>query len=150
MLGRINQMKIKHLIVLGVLTTLLSAIEDTPENRRREAQRYMKTTPAAALFADMAEQVAKNLPPEQRDAFKAILNKNLDQEAIAKAISDAMVKHFTADELNALADFYGSDVGKSAMKKIGAYMADAMPSIQAEMTKAMAKTNKQLPDKTKK
>jgi hypothetical protein len=37
---------------------------------------------------------------------------------------DAMVKDFTTDELKALADFYSSPVGKSAMQKFGTYTAD--------------------------
>jgi len=58
-------------------------------------------------------------------------------------MKESMVKNFTADELKALADFYGSPVGKSAMKKFGAYMADVMPSIQAEVEKAQAKANRE-------
>jgi hypothetical protein len=56
-----------------------------------------------------------------------------------------MVKNFTTEELKALADFYGSPIGKAAMKKIGPYMADVMPIVQAEVMKAMAKTNLELP-----
>jgi hypothetical protein len=41
--------------------------------------------------------------------------------------------------LKALADFYGSPVGKSAMQKFGAYMTDIMPVVQAEIMKAAAK-----------
>jgi hypothetical protein len=57
-------------------------------------------------------------------------------------MEEAMVKHFTADELKALADFYGSPVGKSAMNKIGVYTADIMPAIQAEILKAQAEAFK--------
>jgi hypothetical protein len=124
----------------------LWALDDTPENRSRETDRYIATTPPQELFEDMAEQVAKNLPPEQREAFKRTITKNLDMDAVVKGMKEAMIKHFTADELKALADFYGSPVGKSAMKKFGSYMADAMPVIQAEMMKAMAKGNRELPD----
>ena len=59
---------------------------------------------------------------------------------------DAMVKHFTTEELKALADFYGSPVGESAMQKFGAYMADLMPILQAEILKAQAKLNQSLPN----
>ena len=69
------------------------------------------------------------------------MTKDLDIPALTKAMTDAMVKHFTAEELKALADFYGSPVGKSAMQKFGAYMADLTPIIQAEMMKAQAKLN---------
>ena len=49
-----------------------------------------------------------------------------------------------SEELSALADFYGSEVGKSAMKKFGTYMADVMPSIDAEMTKAYTEVSREL------
>jgi hypothetical protein len=70
-----------------------------------------------------------------------MMTKDLDIAALSKAMTDAMAKHFTTEELKALADFYGSPVGKSAMQKFGAYMADLMPIIQAEMIKAQAKLN---------
>jgi hypothetical protein len=73
-----------------------------------------------------------------------MLTKNLDIEALTTAMQGAMVKHFSADELSALADFYGSPVGKSAMSKFGAYMAEVMPALQAEMVKAVQKTQGEL------
>ena len=85
--------------------------------------------------------MATNLPADQRQQFKQMLTKDLDIAALSKAMTDAMVKHFTTEELKALADFYGSPVGKSAMQKFGAYMADLMPVIEAEMMKAQAKVN---------
>jgi hypothetical protein len=140
----------KILIIITLLVASSTyAVEDSPANRLREAERYVTATPPKELFADMAQQVAKTLPPEQRENFKATLTKNLDISALTKAMKDAMVKNFTADELKALADFYGSPVGKSAMKKFGSYMADVMPVVQAELMKAMAKTNSQMPDSKK-
>jgi hypothetical protein len=68
-----------------------------------------------------------------------MMTKELDIVALTKAMTDAMVKHFTTDELKALADFYGSPVGKSAMQKFGAYMAEVMPAIQSEVLKAQSK-----------
>lgn len=124
------------------------AIEDTPENRLREANRYLQATPPREMFADVAEQVAKNAPPEERTAIRDAFTKHLDVDALTRAMSDAMVKHFTADELAALADFYGSPVGKSAMKKFGVYMAEVMPALQGEMIKVQAKMNRALPDKS--
>ncbi len=124
------------------LNPLALAIEDTPENRAAEAGRYLKATPPADMFADMAEQMAKNLPEDQRKAFKDVFTKHLDIPALTKAMKDAMVKHFTAEELKALADFYGSEVGKSAMSKFGTYMAEVMPTIQREAMSAQAKASK--------
>jgi hypothetical protein len=56
---------------------------------------------------------------------------------------NAMVKNFTADELNALADFYGSPVGKSAMAKFPGYLGDVMPGLLAEMRRAGAEISQE-------
>jgi hypothetical protein len=114
---------------------------DTPETRRREAERYLQASPPKAIFQDVADKMAANVPADQREQFKRAMTTDVDIAAPTKAMTDAMVKNFTAEELKALADFYGSPVGKSAMQKFGAYMADVMPVIQAEIMKAAAKMN---------
>ena len=144
-------MKQKALVLL-VLTfcawfPVLSA-PDTPETRRREAERYLQATPPKALFEDMADKMAATIPPDQRERFKRIMTTDLDIPALSKAMTDAMVKNFTTDELKALADFYGSPIGKSAMQKFGAYMGDLMPVLQAEMIKAQAKMNQSMPNQS--
>jgi len=95
---------------------------------------------------DMAEKMSANIPAEQRDIFKAMLTKNFDIGALTAIMRVAMVKHFSADELSALADFYGSPVGRSAISKLGPYMAEVMPAVQAEMVNAMQKTQVELSD----
>jgi hypothetical protein len=129
------------LITLFTSSAYVLSATDTPETRRHEADRYLQAAPPKALFEDMADKLAVNLPADQRQQFKQMMTADLDIPALTKAMIDAMVKHFTTDELKALADFYGSPVGKSAMQKFGAYMADLMPIIQAEMMKAQAKLN---------
>ena len=136
-------MKLTFILLLTVLGVPLWALDDTKANREQQVARYLKATPPKEMFEDMAEQMAKNMPPEQREDFKALLVKHLDIEALTKIMNESMIKNFTADELKALADFYGSPVGKSAMKKFGTYMADVMPSIQAEIMKAQAKANRE-------
>ena len=135
----------KQIIIVAVTLFTSSAFvycaTDTPETGHHEADRYLQAIPPKGLFEDMADKMATNLPADQRQQFKQMITKELDIAALSKAMTDAMVKHFTTEELKALADFYGSPVGKSAMQKFGAYMADLMPIIQAEMMKAQAKLN---------
>ena len=143
----------KQIFTLAVLTlctssTFVLGAPDTPETRRREAERYVQATPPKALFEDMADKMAANLPPAEREKLKQMLTSQLDIPALTKAMTDAMVKHFTTEELKALADFYGSPVGKSAMQKFGAYMADVMPTMEAEITKAQAKASQSLPNQS--
>ena len=137
-------MKQKVLILLvltvGAWSPILTAA-DTPETRRKEAERYLQVSPPKALFEDMADKMAANLPADQREQFKKLMTTQVDIAALSKAMTDAMVKNFTTDELKALADFYGSPVGKSAMQKFGAYMADIMPVVQSEIMKAASKMN---------
>jgi hypothetical protein len=141
-----------QVFVLVVLTfcawSPVYSANDTPETRRHEAERYLQATPPKALFEDIADKMAANLPPDQRDQFKRMMTTQLDIAALTKAMTDAMVKHFTTKELKALADFYGSAVGKSAKQKFGAYMADIMPAMQAEIIKARAKLNQSLPNQS--
>jgi hypothetical protein len=134
----------KPILILIVLTlsaspAWVSAAPDTPETRRQEAERYLKAMPPRAMFDDIADKMAANLPRDQRDQFKRMMTADLDMAALTKAMTDAMVKHFTTEEIKALADFYGSPVGKSAMQKFGAYMAELMPAIETELLKAQAK-----------
>jgi len=137
-------MSITIMVLLMVSTAF--ALEDTSLNRLAQAERYLEATPPKDMFQDIAEQMAMNFDPSQRKAVKDMITKHLDIEALTRTMKDAMVKHFTADELNALADFYGSPAGKSSMKKFGVYMADVMPSVQAEIVKANAKANRELTD----
>ena len=143
----------KQTLTLTILTLFASCglalgAPDTPETRRHEAERYLQATPPKALFEDMADKMAANLPPDQRDQFKKLMTSQLDIAALTKAMIDAMVKDFTTEELKALADFYGSPVGKSAMQKFGTYMADIMPTMEAEIMKAQAKINQSMPNKS--
>ncbi len=126
-------------LVLMFLSFLANALEDTPANRGTQADRYLSIQPPKALIADMAEQMSHSLPPAQREAYKKFFNKHLDIEAVTTAIRASLIKFFTADELRALADFYGSTEGKSAMTKFGAYMADIAPTLQAETERARMK-----------
>jgi hypothetical protein len=137
--------KLTILVLAALLMTFNAvALEDTPENRRIQAARYAEVSPLEDLLLDAARQGAMNLPPEDRQMFVDLLTKHLDIDTLTVQVNEIMVKHFTADELKALADFYGSDVGKSAMNKFGAYMADAMPILQAELMKAQAKANREM------
>lgn len=140
----------KKIMVILIMATALFGfatqgfcLEDTVANRKAQADRYLKAVPPVELFQEMTEALSAQVPAESRAMFKATMNKNLDIAAVTKATYDAMVKHFNADELNALADFYGSPVGKSAMKKFPDYMAEVMPTLQDELEKAVEKTTKQ-------
>ncbi len=74
------------------------------------------------------------------------MNKVFEFQALTNVMRTAMLKTLTADELSALADFQGSPIGKSAMNKMGDYMAiftaEFMPLMNAEMAKITAEADK--------
>ena len=63
------------IVTLFTLATFVLSATDTPETRRREAERYLKVIPPKALFEDMADKIAVNLPPEQRQKFKPVMHR---------------------------------------------------------------------------
>jgi hypothetical protein len=120
------------------------AIEDTPENRAAQADYYLQIMPPRDLLEDLSEKVAASLPAEFRADYKAMMTKHLDIHAYTQVIRSALVKHFTAEEIKALVDFYRSPLGKSVMSKFGTAMADATPAIQALLVKAVAAAQKEM------
>ncbi|HSI62122.1 MAG TPA: DUF2059 domain-containing protein [Candidatus Saccharimonadia bacterium] len=115
------------------------AIDDTPENRAKEADRYFEAAAPKEMLDDMVTRMAVAVPDSEKEQFKKLLTKHFNYESFVKSMKDAMVRHFTATELSALADFYSTEVGKSAMKKMGGYTAEIMPLVQTEILKAQQK-----------
>src|SRR5262245_7444568 len=124
------------LCVASVLVLGVSGVEgapvkekaaDTAENRVKAVQRWMKFRTARRMMEDMAEELAKNSTPDEAAKIRKTLNEKVDFEALEKAMTESMTKHFTVYEIEALADFYGSPEGRSIMKKFGKYMGELMP-----------------------
>ncbi len=109
---------------------------DHPQDKRYSSPRDM--------LIDLVEKMSAQIPKEKQKTFNDLMIKNMDLDRLSLIIRDSMVKHFTAEELSALADFYGSPVGKSAMSKFGNYMAEAMPQLQSLMIESAQKTQNQM------
>jgi len=122
-------------------------IKETTQNRISEANRYLSVMPPKEMFIDMVQKMSVQIPVEKRQLFTDLMTKHLDLGKFTSIIRDAMVKNFTAEELQALANFYGSPIGRSAMKKFGQYMAEAMPHIQSLMIDAFQKARAEMENK---
>jgi hypothetical protein len=128
---------IATLSILVLLTlhagAIAQTIEDTPENRAAQATRYLEASPISDMIDDMLDNMARTMPDYDIAELRRWFTEYFPVEELETFTHENLVKHFTAEELSALADFYGSPVGKSAMSKFGAYMADVMPFIQEKM-----------------
>jgi hypothetical protein len=82
----------KQKFVVLVLLTLFAwspvfSAADTPETRRKEAERYLQVSPPKALFEDMADKMAETLPADQREQFKKLMTTQVDIAALSKAMT---------------------------------------------------------------
>ena len=124
-------------MLLCVASTSFAA--DSPELRLTAANRYLSVVPMSKMLDDAFTELAKQVPAEKRPQFLGHMKASVHADALERISRESMVQVFTADELNALADFYGSANGASAMKKFGAYMGIIMPAVQQEVMQAMQK-----------
>lgn len=116
--------------VIMFSTSVQAQAEDTYENRLAAAKRYAQAFDVSKTMNDSVQQMARQVPPEKRQKFIDFM-KTIDNQRIEAVIIEAMVKQFTADELVALADFYGTAVGQSVIKKFPRYIASIVPEIQS-------------------
>ena len=70
-------------------------LSDTPENRAKAAGAYLSLVPTKDLVDDMAEKLAATVPEEIREAFKSLLTKHFDLEALLAAQKQSLAKIFT-------------------------------------------------------
>jgi hypothetical protein len=115
----------------------LAQSTDSAAAREAATERYMRAVPMSRMIEDAYSEMSKGLPPAQRASFVADMRRIVKVETIERLAKASMVKHFTADELNALADFYLSKHGASAMSKFGNYMADVTPPLTQEIQRAV-------------
>jgi hypothetical protein len=123
--------------ILLMCAACTSFAADSPELRLAAANRYLAVVPMSRLLDQSFSELAKQVPLEKRPQFLSHMKASVRADVLERVSRDAMVKVFTADELNALADFYGSEHGASAMKKFGVYMGIIMPEVQREILQVM-------------
>ena len=109
--------------------------------------RYLRAVPMSKMMEDMYAEMAKQLPPEKRQEFITGMRKAINIPRVEEIARDAMIKTFSAEELNALADFYSSKYGASAMAKFGTYMGEAMPRIMKEVMASVETVKRQHDEK---
>jgi hypothetical protein len=140
--------RISVVVVLGVVLAALpvgaQSPPDTPANRLAAAKRYLQAVPPAETVGETLDRVVEQVPEARRAEFRKALAKQVSLDRIAKITLDAVVKHFTVREIEALTAFYGSPEGKSINQKFGAYMADVMPAIQSELAGAIEEIQKEI------
>ena len=104
------------------------AMEDSQENRLAQALRYVELYDFKAMFGEMMTSSAMG---DQRAVASKDLAK-MDFDKIKAAYLAAMTQVYTADELAACADFYGTPLGRSILSKQAKFNIAIVPGLKEE------------------
>jgi hypothetical protein len=112
------------------------ALTDTPSNRRTQAERYEAVMSVRDALETSTLRVARMLPREHRQGFIDFAMVHLDHDSIRATVLVVLTETFTANELQAMADFFGSPVGRSVAGKMGVYTERVMPLMMMKVREA--------------
>lgn len=113
-----------------------ASLEDSDQNRRLAAERYLQASPVRDMAFTLAADVVAAAPAQAHASLEAELRRELQIAGLEQSMLSLLVKHFTADELQALAAFYGSKSGRAASKKFALFTAEFTPLLQREIARA--------------
>ena len=121
------------LLLTSAFSCLPVLAQDTQETRQAAVERDLRDVPMAKTLEDTYSELAKQVPSEKRDEFVSAMRKLVSIDKIKEIAKQAMLRTFTTNELNALADFCSSEYESSAMRKFGGYTAVIMPPLMQEI-----------------
>jgi hypothetical protein len=105
--------------------------------KQAAVERYQHAAPMKDVMEKMYEQFAKKVPSEKQAQYIADMRSVINIDRLEQISKDGMVKTMSLEELNALADFYTSPHGASAMAKMGAFMSEVMPLLMQEVQRGV-------------
>lgn len=135
-IGSIQMKKIIFITILALATSFSASSDDT-KAKLAAIDRYYAAQSPSEMLNSFVDNYSKQLPKKDAKIFREIMLEEMDIEGTMEKIKPIMAKHFTLEELTALANFFESKNGSSAMAKMGPYMAEFMPMYQAELKRVM-------------
>lgn len=114
---------------------------DTAADRRAAADRYLAALPTRVQIENLATLFADSATVGQREAVRHRILDGIRGEVLDKVTRDALVRNFTAAEIDALARFYATPAGQTIACKLPRYGAELMAPVQEELSRALSPTN---------
>jgi len=119
------------LFACALLITPLAAAAQTEDERREAARAYIEITGGIEpILTSTLDSIASQIPEDEREDYRAFMDENLDVAGLERLLVEGLVRHFTVAELEALTEFYGSELGRSIMQKYPRYLGSVLPQIQ--------------------
>ena len=128
------------LVLAGACRTAVPA-SPAMAAKERHADALMAIVPPEIMIAQLARPYAAAYTrPEKQTQAHAAFMRNLDATELRRVIREALLRHFNAAELRALAAFYATPEGRACMAKSAAFAAEVVPACAHEATQAFRKT----------
>ncbi|WP_147819243.1 DUF2059 domain-containing protein [Salidesulfovibrio onnuriiensis] len=123
-------------LAILLLPTLCFA-GDSDAERLEAAKRYAAVANFDRMMTDVVANIARTMPEKDAKIYVEFMGSLMEDGAFKKTTVILMAKHFTTEELNTLADFYGTEMGQSILTKFGPYMAETQVVIREFIVKGM-------------
>ncbi len=107
------------------------------EERLDLAVRMHEIWPIRTRMEAALESVANSFPEDRRTEIKATMRKSIKFDQLEEESIKAMAEVFTAEELKAMIEFYGSETGRAISAKTGDYEMALRPVMTRMIDAAM-------------
>ncbi|MCK5728474.1 MAG: DUF2059 domain-containing protein [Methylococcales bacterium] len=131
------------LLVISLSSCATLTPEEKMAAKTKAIERYLEVVPTKVMMDDMALKLAKTIPEKEQAEFIDFMTKKFNMKLLEAAMKKSMQKRFTLPEIEYLIATSSSPEGKSVMKKMGDYMADIMPVIEAEVIRMLKEKKKE-------
>ena len=123
--------------ILLALTLFLSTslLADDYDKRLEAAYRYLEARPVSELWNKAIAEMIKASPYSEKNRVRRIKDYG-DLKNLEKGFLEHLTNEFTAEELNTLADFFGSEAGRSAWNTLQKVRPKFSETLLTELQKA--------------
>lgn len=118
----------------------MASKEETLERRLKLSKEMHDIWPVRPKVENAIDVVGEQAPQAERTRFKAAMRKAMDFEVLEAKSIETMADIFTAGEIEAMIEFYGSKEGRSVSFKTGDYEAALQPLLLQMIDKALLDT----------
>jgi len=132
-------MPLRTLVLATLLPVSLLQAQDTPATRQKEAERYVQNLPTEDFLAPMVKALKVGESPDRQAFITMTFLSFFDYPAMDRAAKEALVKGFSTEEIQALADLCATPAGWAAMKKLNQFTGPFGEALQAEVKTAFDK-----------